>query len=241
MAKKKISETLLQQRKARENFLELKKMQSGEQKTPEKAQKKVPKTFKEKLEHIWYYYKIHIISILCAVLVITVSISQCSKRTDFDMRIVYFSYSPVLDEQIKPIGAYLERISEDLNGDGQVNIQMINCSMIPGNNNVKYNQAVLTQVQAIIASEEKAMLFMFDSKSADYFKAEALGDFFETDPLTLGNGFHRRTRVKGLEPLPSDLQVAVRRVKDTTLEKRPEAKAIHREALRLYEELKKIE
>lgn len=239
MAKKKVSDTLSQQRKARQDFLELKKMQSEEAAVDDAPKIKTPLTFKEKLQNFWFYYKIHTISIICAVLILIVGVSQCSAKTNWDMRVVYFSYSPILDEQIKPIGTYLEKISKDLNGDGEVNIQMINCSMIPGDNNTKYNQAVLTKVQSIIASEEKAMLFIFDSDSSDYFEAEALGDFFQTT-LTLGDGFYRKTKNVGYDPLPENLQIAVRRVEDTTLEKIKDSGKIHKEALRILEELEKI-
>ena len=186
MAKKKVSETLSQQRKARQDFLELKKMQSGESLVEDTPKTKTPLTFKEKLQNFWFYYKIHTISIICAVLILVVGISQCTGKTNWDMRVIYFSYSPVLDEQIKPIGKYFEKISKDLNGDGEVNIQMINCSMVPGDNNVKYNQATLTKVQSLIATEEKAMLFIFDSDSREYFEAEALGDFFQTELTWVG-------------------------------------------------------
>ena len=236
MAKKKVSDTLSQQRKARQDFLELKKMQSEEAAVDDAPKIKTPLTFKEKLQNFWFYYKIHTISIICAVLILIVGVSQCSAKTNWDMRVVYFSYSPILDEQIKPIGTYLEKISKDLNGDGEVNIQMINCSMI---NNTKYNQAVLTKVQSMIATEEKAMLFIFDSDSSDYFEAEALGDFFQTT-LTLGDGFYRKTKNVGYDPLPENLQIAVRRVEDTTLEKIKDSGKIHKEALRILEELEKI-
>lgn len=239
MAKKKVSETISQQRKARQDFLELKKMQNGEVAVDNAPKTKTPLTFKEKLQNFWFYYKIHTISIICAVLILIVGVSQCSAKTNWDMRVVYFSYSPVLDEQIKPIGTYLEKISKDLNGDGEVNIQMINCSLIPGDNNIKYNQATLTKVQSLIASEEKAMLFVFDSDSRGYFEAEALGDFFQTE-LTLGDGFYRKTKNVGYDPLPKNLQIAVRRVKDTTLEKIKDSGKIHKEALRILEELEKI-
>ena len=239
MAKKKVSETLSQQRKARQDFLELKKMQSGESLVEDTPKTKAPLTFKEKLQNFWYYYKIHTISIICAVLILVVGISQCTGKTNWDMRVIYFSYSPVLDEQIKPIGKYFEKISKDLNGDGEVNIQMINCSMVPGDNNVKYNQATLTKVQSLIATEEKAMLFIFDSDSREYFEAEALGDFFQTS-LTLGDDFYRKTKNVGYDPLPENLQIAVRRVEDTTLEKIKDSGKIHKEALRILEELEKI-
>lgn len=239
MAKKKVSETLSEQRKARQDFLELKKMQSGEAAVETAPQIKTPLTFKEKLQNFWFYYKVHTISIICAVLILVVGVSQCSSKTNWDMRVVYFSYSPVLDEQIKPIGTYLKKISKDLNGDGEVNIQMINCSMVPGDNNLKYNQSVLTKVQSLIATEEKAMLFIFDSDSRDYFEAEALGDFFQAE-LTLGKNFYRKTKNVGYDPLPENLQIAVRRVKDTTLEKTQDSDKIHKEALRILEELEKI-
>ena len=51
MAKKSVSDTIAQQRKAREEFLELKKMQHGEIQAPPKPSEMAvePKTFSEKL------------------------------------------------------------------------------------------------------------------------------------------------------------------------------------------------
>ena len=56
MADKKINETILQQRKAREEFLKLKQMQNNNSaETVEKREEYKPRTFKEKLDNFWFH------------------------------------------------------------------------------------------------------------------------------------------------------------------------------------------
>ena len=61
MAKKKVSDTLAQQRKARQDFLELKKMQHGEMDAGPKPSEIAiePKTFTEKVKNYWFHFKWH--------------------------------------------------------------------------------------------------------------------------------------------------------------------------------------
>ena len=89
MADKKINETILQQRKAREEFLKLKQMQnSNSAETVEKREEYKPRTFKEKLDNFWFHYKWHTIAILLALVVLCTGVSQCAGRTNYDMEML---------------------------------------------------------------------------------------------------------------------------------------------------------
>ncbi len=239
MAKKKVSDTIAQQRKAREDFLELKKMQSGEvdanADTPEKI---VPVTFEEKRKNFWYHYKWHTIVSVFAIITLTVLIVQTINRVNYDMQVVYFTYTPVLDNQTAEIGDYLEKLSKDINGDGEVNIQVVNCSVSPEETANQYNNTMFTKVQSLIAAEPKAQLFITDEKSEEYFTGNLEG-FFSTEQLDFPKSFYEDTKTEEFSSLPEGLQIACRTVTDTTIEKNKDVGKIHKEALHILSELEK--
>ena len=132
MSENKRNEILEEQRRAREEFLKLKQMQNGEIEPPKKPSELSvnPQTIDEKAQNFWFHYKWHTIGAIFLVVVLTILTVQMITRTKYDMEIVLFSYSPVLDTYSEAIGDYFEEYATDLNGDGEVNIQIINCSII---------------------------------------------------------------------------------------------------------------
>ncbi len=240
MSDKKISETLSQQKKSRQDFLELKKMQKGDM-APEPKPSEVavlPKTFKEKLQNYWFHFKWHTIGIVFTLIVLIVMITQCAGRTNWDMQVIYFTYSPAIDSQTDMIGDYLESISKDINGDGEVNISVVNCSVPDGNHNSQYNRTVLMKLQAMITAEPTAMLYITDSESVKYFEVDALSNIFDTEQVQFGENFYEKTTTE-LGRLPDGLQIACRRISETTLENDKNASKIHKEAINILTKLKK--
>ena len=130
MAEKKTNEILEEQRKARQEFLELKKMQNGEMKAPPKPSEVaiVPKTPKEKWDNFWFQYKWYVIAVVATVVILTVLIAQCATKTEYDLKAVYFVYNTALDAQTEKIADYLEKYADDTNGDGDINVQVVNVS-----------------------------------------------------------------------------------------------------------------
>ena len=123
------NEILEEQRRVREEFLQLKKMQNGEIK-PEPKPSEIaikPKTFKEKLQNYWFHYKWHTIATVFSVVILAVLVAQCAGREKYDYTVVLFSYKSCLDAQTQKVEEYLENYSTDLDGDGKVNVSVINC------------------------------------------------------------------------------------------------------------------
>ena len=240
MAKKKVSDTLAQQRKARQDFLELKKMQHGEMYAGPKPSEIAiePKTFTEKVKNYWFHFKWHTLGTIFCFIALVVLIRQCASRTDWDMQVVYFTYTPVLDQQTELVADYLEGISNDINGDGEVNILVINCSMPTDSTSVQYSKTVLSKLQALIAAEPEAMLYITDSESVSYFDAEALNQFFGTNQVKLNKKFYESTKSEDFGSLPEGLQIACRRVEDTYIENNKNVGKIYKEAINLLEKLK---
>ena len=165
MADKKKNDILEEQRRAREEFLRLKRMQSGEIAADPKPSEVaiVPTTPKEKWDNFWFQYKWWVFSAVALFIVLSILIAQCASRVEPDLQVVYFTYTPVLDEQIGNVAEYFESMTKDINDDGEINVQVVNCS-VSENGNIQYKNSILQKLQAIIAADEKALLFITDSK-----------------------------------------------------------------------------
>ena len=235
----KKNDIIEEQRRAREEFLRLKKMQKGELDAGPKPSEIaiVPKTQKEKWDNFWFQYKWVVIALVSLFTVLTVLIAQCASRKNPDLEIVYFSYTPILDQQTTLIGEYFEDIAKDVNGDGEVIVQVINCSF-SNNNNIQYRNSILSKLQAIIAADEKALLFITDNKSIEYFNnLNADGGVFDGEPIPLGEEFYKGTESKDYGPLTAKLSISIRRVSDTLLVKKEDIGKYFDESKRILNEI----
>ncbi len=238
MADKK-NEILEEQRRAREEFLELKKMQHGEMEAPPKPSEVaiVPKTPKEKWDNFWFQYKWYVVVVTAVTVVLAVLIAQCVSRPKYDFEAVYFTYTPVLDEQTEKIAEYLGKYAEDVNKDGEVKVQVINCSF-SDKGNVQYKNTMLTKLQTLIAGDEKALIYITDKDSYKYL--EGISDntsIFDGKPLALGEGFYKATATENFGNLPDGLQISCRCVSDTVIENKKDINSIYKAATSLIEKL----
>ena len=242
MAKNSKNEILEEQRRAREEFLRLKKMQSGEMSAGPKPSEVafVPKTFKEKRENFWFQYKWHTIGIIASVIVLAVLVAQCMSVPKYDFSVVYFTHSPVIDIQTDAIAAYFENMGEDINGDGEVKVQILNCSYANESGEVQYRNTQLQKLQAFMAGEHKAMLYITDEESIKFFDNIGKGEqVFDSEPLKLSKDFYNSTTTVEFGKLPDGLQISCRRISDTVMADNDTAKVTYKEASRIMEELKK--
>lgn len=240
MANKKKNEILEEQRRAREEFLKLKKMQKGELKAEPNPSEiaLVPKTFKEKCENFWFQYKWHVIGITAAVTALVLLVAQCMSVPNYDFSVVYFTYTPAVDQQTALIADYFEKYGEDINGDGKVQVQVLNCSFPNEPSDIQYRNVQLQKLQAYIAGEYKAMLYITDEESIKYFdNIDDNESIFEGAPLELSEEFYKNTTLPEFGELPKGLTLSCRRIKDTILKDNDTAKATYTESLRLINEL----
>lgn len=242
MSEKNTSDTLEQQRRSREEYIKLKKMQSGELETGPKPSEEavILRTPWEKFKNYWYHNKLFLILGALAVIAAVVLVVQLVNKPRYDYEIIYFSYRQVMDEQLKPVQEYFEDIGNDLNGDGVVKISIINCSFQNNNLGSSYRNQVLTKLQAIVTADRKAMLFITDEKSIEFFDdLETTVDLFECDPVPLDAEFYEETKDPQMGYLTRGLQVSYRRLKGTTIENAKDADMYYEEAKKVYDALKK--
>lgn len=241
MSEKETNEILEEQRRARQEFLELKKMQSGEMKAPPKPSEVaiVPKTPKEKWDNFWFQYKWYVVAITAVTVVLAVLITQCATRTKYDMEVVYFTYTAALDEQTNAVAKYIAGYAEDVNGDGEINIQVVNCSFNGKSGDTQYRYTMMTKLQAMIAGDQNAMLFITDEDSYKYLADLSNGDgLFDGEPFMLGDEFYKATETDSYGKLPEGLRIACRRVSDTVLESKKGSSDAHTNAEKTLEAIK---
>lgn len=193
MAKKpKKSETLRQREFANKEFIELKKMQRGEIE-PEKKPETPPEemTLKKKAENLWFYYGKFLILGIIILAVIVFSVNQCMTKTKYDIKIIYFTYEPVSDNVTSALAEKLKEYTDDTNKDGEINVMVVNCSC---DKNSDYN-IQLQKMQALIAADDEAMLFIVDEDSLEYFKKIRSDNksFFSDKTAVLPDEFFKET------------------------------------------------
>lgn len=241
MSEKETNEILEEQRRARQEFLELKKMQSGEMEAPPKPSEVaiVPKTPKEKWDNFWFQYKWYVVAITAVTVVLAVLITQCATRTKYDMEVVYFTYTAALDEQTNAVAKYIAGYAEDVSGDGEINIQVVNCSFNGKSGDTQYRYTMMTKLQAMIAGDQNAMLFITDEDSYKYLADLSNGDgLFDGEPFMLGEEFYKATETESYGKLPEGLRIACRRVSDTVLESKKGSSDAHTNAEKTLEAIK---
>ncbi|MCQ2454905.1 MAG: hypothetical protein MJ090_02010 [Clostridia bacterium] len=217
--------------------MELKKMQSGElQPAPKPSEIELkPKTFGEKVSNFWFHNSKIIIVLLFLFIAVIIMISQCATRIKYDLEVVYFTYSPVSDNLTNDMAKYFEKYADDVNGDGEVHIAVVNCSCDPYSN----NNAKLTKMQSIIASEPKALLFITDSNSIKYFDniKTSSGNFFEKIKYSLSDNFYSFL-AENNNNVPSNLFLNIRNVSNTLVEKEKDIRIYLKSSKKLMDNIK---
>ncbi len=112
------------------------------------------------LKDFWYYYKIPLILVVACAVILAVLISQCASQPDYDYEVTLYMARPVPEEVADLMAAQLEQHGQDLNGDGQVRVEIINCTYsADAVSTVRLGQ--IGKFQARLATQSSA-LFLLD-------------------------------------------------------------------------------
>ena len=221
MANKKESDTLRQRKFAQKEFLELKKMQNGEMNPPPKPSEVQvePSTFGEKVKNLWYHSKWAIIALAALIICIALLITQCATKTEYDATVVLFTYSITGDSNCAKMGEYLKPYCKDINGDGEVNINVINCSIEESQGNTEHSYTTRSKVTTLIASEASALLFITDDNSYKYLSGLSKDiEFIEGEPIRFEDDFYEYCIDDGgFYDTPKGLQISCRTIDGTAI------------------------
>lgn len=206
------NEIIEEQRRAQREFLELKKMQNGEEQPEPIIHESdvMPKTAKEKIKNEWYHDKWFIIAGIGIMILITAAVIQCINKPKFDISIVLFTTSPVYESNADKAAEYLAKYCDDINGDGKTNIQVINCSYNAKSDNDNDRAARISKLQAVLASDADALLYVTDADGYEYLSQIANNSVFEGEPLKLPDDFYDYCNKDEYFTIPENLQISCR-------------------------------
>jgi hypothetical protein len=189
-----------------------------------------PKTFGERMQNFWFYNKYFVLAAVFLAVLLVIAVRQCADRESFDTEIVLFTYHSYAPDQITAIEEELEKYGVDINGDGKVNIQILDCAYDKKTTVFDQKNAKGSKLVANITSNEKAVLFITDAETHEHLeKTYATNeiDFFVDLGLPadggcsvmLGDDFYSSVEAKdtlGLK-LPKGLRISRRIAGKNTL------------------------
>lgn len=221
IAQNKESDTLRQRRIAQQEFLRLKKMQNGELDAgPKPSEVAASLSFSEKLKNIWYHDKLAISIIALLIVAITLLCVQCATKTVYDATVIVFTHTITGNPNCDKMGEYIKPHCPDLNNDGEINVNVINCSINPKDNS-EYSYTNRSKVQSLLATDAGALLFITDDDSYKYLMSLSKDvSLFEGEPFEFDQDFYDFcVDPNGFYDTPNNLQISCRAIKGTAISK----------------------
>lgn len=133
-------------------------------------------TILEKIDNYWYYYKYHtLLGIFAAVLLIAF-IKDMFGRVEYDYIVGVITKSGTREEDMDALQNYFEGISQDLNGDGEVHVQVAEYYFPSDDGPMANPQVVISSQTRLMADiqEQESMLFFTDESSYEEYKEQGL-------------------------------------------------------------------
>ncbi len=235
------SDTLRQRQKAQQDFLELKKMQSGEIKPPQKPSEiyQSPQGA-AKVKNFWDYNKWFILGGLLIAAVIAFVVAKCAATPQYDLRVLAYTSEILSDQDCYAIEDYLKPLCEDITGDGEVYVQVINCSFSVETSTNEHKYSNQTKIQGIISAEPDVLLYITDQDTHTFLSN--IGNdvkLIEGDHSPLGEKFYRECDTADDITLPKGLQAGIRTIKGTTIQSDKNIETYSKQAERVLEKLTK--
>ncbi len=140
-------------------------------------------TKSQKLKNFWHYSKYAIAFAVVVAIIFSIAFVQCAGRKKYDMTIVVrFNYF-IGSSMIENIGLVAEQYCEDYNGDGEINVLVMDCTLSDNEGNPDVRNSKQTRLMAQFASSE-SIVYIVDEKSLGELDTLA-GGIFVDDSLDL--------------------------------------------------------
>jgi len=118
-------------------------------------------SIKKRLDNFWYYYKKHTFIALAIAILFFITVSQCIKNEPYDYSVVLYMEKSIPEEIADIMSVELSHYGVDLNGDGKVTVEVINCSY-GENKNVMLGQ--IGKLQARLAMDNSVLFITDESR-----------------------------------------------------------------------------
>lgn len=157
-----------EQKRRQRELIELKKLEQSGGELPNDIEHTVLTTPRQKFGHFWHYYKWYVIASVIIIAALAFLVAQCVTKTYYDSMILFNSTEFVAEDVADALEAELSRLVTDVNGDGESNLCVLNCTSGKGSGSADYNTAQATKFQAQVF-EGKARIFLVNKEIFDRF------------------------------------------------------------------------
>lgn len=121
---------------------------------------------KKKWDNFWYYYKYHVLAGAFVLFCVIVFVKDMIAKVDYDYCISVIGNYPVQEEDTQVLQNWFEEHAEDLNGDGEIHVQIADY-YLPPEGEAGYDP------QVYAASQTKLMVDLQEGTSMIYFLDKA--------------------------------------------------------------------
>ncbi len=120
------------------------------------------------LENVWYHHKVGILIGAFTLFALVIVVAQLVTRERPDYTVVLVTEEPYLSEEVTYFERVLATYGEDVNGDGEIVVQMSNLSIGGVRNTVQNANAQALQARLITGD---ALLYLYEPQYADRLTA----------------------------------------------------------------------
>ena len=172
---------------------------------------------RKKIDNFWYYYKIHVLVVVFILFVASVFIKDIVTKVDYDYSVAFVTEEMMTNEEISSIQSVFEREAEDLNGDGEIHVEVQNYTIPQGDSADPQLVAAGQTKLTVDIQEGTSMIFFLSPGCYESYKDSGVLPADESEYLKFSDctGYEEAGSPKEL----GDLMGALRLVEDTKLKK----------------------
>lgn len=172
---------------------------------------------RKKIDNFWYYYKIHVLVVVFILFVASVFIKDIVTKLDYDYSVAFVTEEMMTNEEISSIQSVFEREAEDLNGDGEIHVEVQNYTIPQGDSADPQLVAAGQTKLTVDIQEGTSMIFFLSPGCYESYKDSGVLPADESEYIKFSDctGYEEAGSPKEL----GDLMGALRLVEDTKLKK----------------------
>ena len=172
---------------------------------------------RKKIDNFWYYYKINVLVVVFILFVAGVFIKDIVTKVDYDYSVAFVTEEMMTDEEISSIQSVLEKEAEDLNGDGEIHVEVQNYTIPQGDSADPQLVAAGQTKLTVDIQDGTSMIFFLSPGCYESYKDSGVLPADESEYIKFSDctGYEEAGSPKEL----GDLMGALRLVEDTKLEK----------------------
>ena len=172
---------------------------------------------RKKIDNFWYYYKIHVLVVVFILFVASVFIKDIVTKVDYDYSVAFVTEELMTNEEISSIQSVFEREAEDLNGDGEIHVEVQNYTIPQGDSADPQLVAAGQTKLTVDIQEGTSMIFFLSPGCYESYKDSGVLPADESEYIKFSDctGYEEAGSPKEL----GDLMGALRLVEDTKLKK----------------------